>query len=300
MYVKTVRRRRAVLGALVVSSLILLTAYFREPAGGALHNVQRGILEVISPVQEGASRALKPVRDLFGWVGDTVTAKGDLQSARKDRDQWRAIAIKNQAEARQNAQLRGLVNLDRSPNDLTPYRPVTARTIGTSPNLWYVKITIDKGTSSGIHADMPVIASDGSAGGTGDLGNGLIGKVDSATGNSAVVRLITDSQVAVGARTVTNTATGTVKPSPGNPRDLVLRYVPKSQSPQAGDVVVTAGTVSRLADLASVYPPDLPIGKIWKVDNAGAEGQLPHLRPFVDIRRVQFVQVLTKQVNNNR
>src|SRR5919205_570862 len=101
MYDKTVRRRRAVLGLLVVSSLILLPAYFAEPAGGALHSVQRGILEVVSPIQEGASRALKPVRDLFGWVGDTVSAKGDLKQARKERDEWRAIAIHNQAAARQ-------------------------------------------------------------------------------------------------------------------------------------------------------------------------------------------------------
>ena len=42
MYDKTVRRRRAVLGLLVACSLILLTAYFGESTGGALHGVQRG------------------------------------------------------------------------------------------------------------------------------------------------------------------------------------------------------------------------------------------------------------------
>ena len=82
MYDKTVRRRRAVLGLLVASSLILLTAYFGESAGGGLHSVQRGVLEVVSPIQEGASRALKPVRDLFGWVGDTLDAKGELKDLR--------------------------------------------------------------------------------------------------------------------------------------------------------------------------------------------------------------------------
>ena len=43
VYDKTVRRRRAVLALLVVSSLILLTAYFGESAGGGLHSVQRGV-----------------------------------------------------------------------------------------------------------------------------------------------------------------------------------------------------------------------------------------------------------------
>src|SRR3954465_14827083 len=114
MYDKTVRRRRAVLGLLVVSSLILLTAYFREPTGGALHNVQRGILEVVSPIQDGARRALKPARALFGGVGHTVPAKGDLKDARKERDQWRTLAIQSQANARENARMRGLLGLDQS------------------------------------------------------------------------------------------------------------------------------------------------------------------------------------------
>ncbi|HEX5927630.1 MAG TPA: rod shape-determining protein MreC [Baekduia sp.] len=296
MYDKTVRRRRAVLGLLVASSLILLTAYFREPAGGALHNVQRGILEVVSPIQDGASRALKPVRDLFGWVGDTVSAKGDLKDARSDRDEWRSTAIHLQAQERENAQFRGLLGLDESPTSLKPYGPVTARVMGQSPTLWYAKITIDKGSSSGIEADMPVIASDGD----GSDDSGLIGKVESSTGNAAIIRLITDSSVSVSARTVGNTAQGVVEPSPGNPRDLILRYVAKNDTPDIGQVVATSGTVSKTDDLDSVYPPDLPIGRITRIDDQGAATQTPHLRPFVDLRRVQWVQVLTKKVNHNR
>ena len=296
MYDKTVRRRRAVLGLLVVSSLILLTAYFREPTGGALHNVQRGILEVVSPIQEGASKAIKPITNLFGWVGDTVSAKGDLKDARKERDQWRSQAIRNQAAVRENAQLRGIVGLDDAPKDLEPYQPVAASVIGHSPTLWYAKITIDQGSSSGIREDMPVLASDGKGGND----TGLIGHVESAAPGSAVVRLITDSSVAVAARTVGNTASGMVKPSPGNPRDLIMDYVQKNDTPDTDQVVVTAGTVSKTNELDSVYPPDLPIGQITRVDDQGTAIQTPHLRPFVDLRRVQFVQVLTKKVNHNR
>jgi rod shape-determining protein MreC len=297
MYDKTVRRRRAVLGLLVVSSLILLTQEFREPGGGALHHVQRGILEVVSPIQEGASRALKPVRDAFGWVGDTVSAKGDLAQARKERDQWRTIAARNEPATRANAQLRAAVGLDAAPADLTAYGPQTARVIGQSGTLWYAKITIDKGTSSGIHAGMPVMATGNGKGGD---DTGLIGRVDQAARGTSVVRLLTDSSVEVAARTVNGSALGVVKPSPGNPRDLILDSVVKEDTPAVGQTVVTAGTVSRTAELDSVYPPDLPIGRITRVDDQGAADQTPHLRPFVDLRRVQFVQVLTEKVDRNR
>ena len=44
------------LALLVALSLGLLTAYFRESASGGLHAVQRGFMEVLSPLQEGATR----------------------------------------------------------------------------------------------------------------------------------------------------------------------------------------------------------------------------------------------------
>src|ERR1700712_4733284 len=111
MYDKTIRRRRAVLLALVLGSLIIVTAYFGESSSSPLHSVQRGVMTVVSPIQDGASRALKPVRDLFGWVGDTVSAKGDLKQARKDRDRWQAAASARAFEAGENARLKGLLKL---------------------------------------------------------------------------------------------------------------------------------------------------------------------------------------------
>ena len=77
MYDKAVRRRRAVLVVLVALSLTLLTAYFGESSSGGLHSVQRGAMEVLAPIQEGANRVVKPVRDLFGWFGSTLDAKSE-------------------------------------------------------------------------------------------------------------------------------------------------------------------------------------------------------------------------------
>jgi rod shape-determining protein MreC len=294
VYDKTVRRRRAVLALLVASSLILVTAYFGESAGGGLHSVQRGILNVVSPIQEGASRALKPFRDLFGWVGDTFQAKTDLKKVRKERDSWQEQAIAAEQAQRENAQFRNLLGLEKQLS-LADYAPVTARVIGKSPTLWYATIYLDKGTSAGIRKDMPVIAADGSESGT-----GLIGKVAVASSNGAVVRLITDSSVSVPAVTVKEGAAGDVAPKVGNPRDLILKYTQRTDVVRRGDVVVTAGTTSKRSDLESLYPPGLPIGAVTRVDNAGTDAQEVHLKPYVDLQRVEFVRVLTKRVNGNR
>ena len=74
---KVVRRRRAALAVFVALSIAVLTAYFGESSGGFFHALQRGAQEAFAPIETGASRALKPVRDLFGWVGDTFDAKGE-------------------------------------------------------------------------------------------------------------------------------------------------------------------------------------------------------------------------------
>jgi rod shape-determining protein MreC len=301
VYDKTVRRRRAVLALLVVSSLILLTAYFGESAGGGLHAVQRGVLEVVSPIQEGASRALKPFRDFFGWAGDTIHAKGKVKDLTKQRNQLYRELTAERGATQENARLRNLLQLDG--NGVAAFKPISARVIGSSPTLWYATVVIDKGSSAGIRKDMPVIASDQDNG-------GLIGKVTNVTGDAAQVTLITDHTIAVAARVIAdphndkpprNTAqspTGLVQTEVGRPNDLVLSDTTRNDDIRPGDSIVSSGICS--ARLQGVYPPDLPIGKVTSVQDAGTDDQKVHVRPLVNVRRIQFVQVLSKRVNDNK
>src|SRR5918911_681149 len=112
MYDRQVRRRRAVLAVFVVLSLALLTVYFGESTSGGLHAVQRGALSVLGPIQEGASRALKPFRDLFGWVGDTVHAKSERDKLLKQNAALERQVTDLQAAAQENAQLKKLLSIN--------------------------------------------------------------------------------------------------------------------------------------------------------------------------------------------
>src|SRR4051812_37292049 len=109
MYDRQVRRRRAVLLALVACCLVLLTAYFGESSGGPLKRLQTGTMEVMAPIQEGANRALKPFRDLFGWFGDTLDAKSERDGLERERDALRTQVARLRAQAGENDQLRDLV-----------------------------------------------------------------------------------------------------------------------------------------------------------------------------------------------
>ena len=292
MYDRTIRRRRAVLALLVAASLILITASFG--GSGPASTIQRGIGSILSPIQEGASRALSPIRDLFGWVGDTVDATGELEQARKDRDRWQAAAVAAQADRRRLRSLQGLMGLKDTPTEIQAFAPKTGRVIGRSTSLWNSQITISLGSSDGIRKDMPVVAAD-----TGQ-GAGLVGKIAEVTGSSSVVMLLTNNDMAVGAKTIDGRSTGDLTPSSGDPQDLVLQSARLAASTRVGDVIVTAGTVSKREDLASLYPSDIPIGTISRIDDPSSETELAHVRPFVRMREIEYVQVLTGPVTAER
>jgi rod shape-determining protein MreC len=278
VYDKTVRRRRLVLALLVVLSLILLTAYFGESSSGGLHSVQRGFLTVVSPIQNGANKALKPVRDLIGWFGDTLHAKGQRDELRKQVDRLRREAIANDAEKHSYRELLTLYKLDNQLS-VSDYHPVTATVVAKSPNVWYSTVTIDKGESSGVRVNDPVIN-----------GEGLVGKVAQVASDGAQVTLITDSSVGVSARIGTSGATGIVQPKVGDPNDLLLQYLPANTQANRGEYVVTSGTVSSPDD--SLYPPDIPIGQVTQVNEESAYRSV-NVHPLANLHNLDVVQVLT-------
>jgi rod shape-determining protein MreC len=283
VYDKTVRRRRAVLGLLVVCSLILLTAYFGESGGGALHSVQRGTSEVLNPVQEGASRALKPVRDLFGWFGDTLSAKGKVKDLTAERDRLRGELARQDNATYENARMAKLLQTDGALS-LAAYGPKTARVIAQSPTVWYATIRIDKGSNDGVRVGQPVINEEA-----------LIGRVTVVFRGAAVVTLLTDTKSSVQARAGRREVFGQVEPvGAGNPNDLLLKFIPPSARLNPGDRVVTRGTVSDTDRLPSLYPPGIPIGVITRIDHEGTDTEEVHLRPYANMRSLDFVQVLTR------
>ena len=156
MHDKVVRRRRAVLALLVALSLFLLTAYFGESAGGGLHATQRGALEVLAPIQEGANKALKPARDLFGWFGDTLDAQDERDRlAARARRSSAARSRSCRSQNRELEQLKGLQEINTA-GGLRAVRPAcTSRVYQRSPSTWYQTVTINKGSSDGVAGRRP-------------------------------------------------------------------------------------------------------------------------------------------------
>jgi rod shape-determining protein MreC len=277
VYRKQVRRRRAILALLVVGSFALLTVTYGQGSNG----VQRGVSTILSPLQSAADRALKPARDLVNWFDETFDAKGRNERLHTELEAARKQAVGAQAALAENAQLRKLLGLDKGGAIPGGYTPVTGRVISRSPSVWFADVTIDAGSGDGVEVDDPVVN-----------GDGLVGRVAAVTGGSARVTLIADHSSAVSAKIVPSGVQGVLKPSVGDPGDLILDFLDSERRVGKGQSVVTSGW--RGQGIESSYPPNLPIGEVAEASLLEQEAQQQvHVRPFADLRGLDLVQVLT-------
>jgi rod shape-determining protein MreC len=277
-----------VLVLLVAVSLILLTAYFGETPSSPLHNVQRGVVEVLSPIEQGASKVLTPVRSVAGWVSDTLHAKSQVKQLQAQVAKLTREYAQAAGAAAENQQLKSQLHLDAS-LDISSYHPVAAQVILRDPTLWYQTIGLNKGSVDGVALHDPVLA-DGA----------LVGEVTELSANASTVSLITDHTVSVTARvTDANSDTGELIPAVGSPNSLVLQYLQPpdpgkiQNGPQQGQLVVTAGFKS--SPLESYFPANIPIGWVAPVNENQLfnDGQV-QVTPAANLRRFDVVQVLTK------
>lgn len=279
MYRKQVRRRRLVLGGLVVLAFVLLTVTFGSGSG----RVGSSLGGVLGPVQEVADGALKPGRDLVNWFDETFEARGERERLTRQLAEARSEAVAGKVAQTENRQLRKLLRLSRQGRLPAELEPVEARVISRSPTLWFSSVGIDRGRSDGIAVDDPVIEA-----------NGLVGVVSSVSRSTAVVNLLTDGASAATAKILPKGAQGIVRPRIGSPGKLVLEFIDDTAGIVKGQTVVSAGW--RSERLSSLFPPDIPIGKVENAPITRREAiQSVEVESFVDFRNLDLLLVLTKE-----
>jgi rod shape-determining protein MreC len=244
----TALKRRIVVGVLVLLSLVLITIYFREPAGGGLHSVQSGAATVLRPFEVGAERIARPFRDAYGYFAGLIHAKSQNARLRAQVDDLTQKVIQNSTAAAENADLSRQLDYIRSPRFPQDYDPVTTEVTTRAPSEFQQQVGIAAGSTNGIRKNDPVVTADG-----------LVGLVTKVAHDTAQVTLLTDPNSRVSALDMNTKATGMLSPGEGR-GTLSLGRVPKSQMLSARDTIVTQGW--RFRDLSSNYPRGILIGYI--------------------------------------
>jgi rod shape-determining protein MreC len=275
-------RRRVVVAVLVVLSLVLITVYFRESSGGALHGAQSAGATVLRPFEVATQRVARPFEDAYGYVSGLLHAKSEVKRLRAENTRLRNEVTINAYAASQNAYLRKTLHYLDSPHFPEDYTPITTQVLSTLAPAYGRVITIDAGKANGVRLWSPVTVA-----------QGLVGQVTGVTRYTAQVTLLVDATSNVAARDVSTHpgATGLVRHA-GSGDQLILDRVQKTLEVRKGDTIVTAG--SPQGKLPSVYPAGIPIGRVTSVSQNDVDiYKQIQVQPFVDFSSLESVVVLS-------
>ena len=267
MAIADIRQRPGVaLTAAILLHVVLISAQVNTSGGipvlqvvtfGAFAEVQRATMAMIDGVRGMWSGyvALQQVRE------ENATLKQELQSMQVRLQQERA-------EAQRTDNLRQLLELrERAHLDTTAAEVIAGP---ATPDIQTV--TIDKGTSDGLGADMAVISP-----------SGVVGRLILPSRRASKVQLLIDLNAAAGALIERTRVQGVVVGAGGNM--LKMRYVPGTADVKTGDLVVTSG-------IDGIYPKGFVIGTIDHVAGSVGEYHEISVRPAVDFARLEEVLIV--------
>lgn len=265
-------RGRLLLVAFVALCVTIITLDFRQTGIGPLERAQDAAATLVAPLQKGFTAVLRPVDNFFSSVRQLGSLRSENSRLRSQLEAERADDDRQEALADENVRLHEQLDLRRS---WPTMRTVTAQVIGENPSNYKWAVQIDKGRSSGIRVDMPVIDPDG-----------LVGKVVSVTNTSAQVLLLIDPGAGAKARIEGADVTGFVAGS-GATDKMRLELVGTTARVEEGDEVVTS-SYNR-----GVFPPGIPVGTVSAVEeDAAALQKLVTVEPEVNFTDLDLLEVL--------
>jgi rod shape-determining protein MreC len=223
---KSSLRLLAALGLL----LVLVVTLQKLPVGQRLN---LGIAPLISGLQA-------PGRwwQEFGlWFDDSRQLQSDYQQAFLQLQKQSALIQEVNSLREENRQLRALLSIKQ----LKGYHWHAAKVQGRSPEKMSQRLIL---LVNQARTDDVVVSSDG-----------VVGLVEQAKSDSAVVRTILDASIAVPVTMPGSSLAALVR---GEGNRLIVDFVPTELAPETGSVLLTSGA-------GGVFPPGLPVARITKV-----------------------------------
>ena len=265
---------------LVLVSLALITVYFRESSGGALHGAQRIGLSVLMPFEVAGERVSRPFRNAWDYTTDLLDAKSENERLRDELTELQKAYIDARTSAEENQALSESVKYISGPTFPDDYSAIVTRVVARPPSAYNQVVLVAAGSGDGVKVNAPVVTDDG-----------LVGLVTELTGNGARITLLTDQSSAVSALVLQSSAAGVVRHGPSDGSTLVLDRVGKDELVNEGDLVITAGW--RSGNLESLYPRGIPIGTVSSVGQQDVDlYKRIQVAPLVDFDSLDEVIIL--------
>ncbi len=267
MPVTDFRQRTAMLFiAVVLGHVILISAQVTSSAGVPLLEVVT--FGAFAEVQRGAAGLTGSIRDAWSGYGNLRHVRAENEELRRKLGELQVQFQQERARAERVRDLESLLGFKQQLQVDT----IAAGVIGASASLDFRGITIDRGTSQSVTANMAVIGP-----------AGLVGRVVTPTAHASKVQLVIDRNAAAGALVERSRAQGIVV---GSGADMLrMDFVPATADVKDGDTVVTSG-------VDGIYPKGFVIGKVEQVKNGNGIYKAIRVRPSVEFNKLEEVLVV--------
>jgi rod shape-determining protein MreC len=263
-------RGRLLIIGLIVTSLFMITLDLRGVQ--VIDGLRTGTQTALTPVQKVGSWVVTPFRNFFSDVTHLGRTRNQIEKLKIENDKLRLALLNRKVADAQLKQLKGALNLAGTAG----YKVVNARVISQGSSTSFTQtITIDAGTSSGIHTNMTVLS-----------GFGLVGVVKYAYTDSALVQLASDPAFRIGARIAGSQQIGIL--SGQGTRKGVLQLLDNTTQIRKGDALLARGSQN-----GRPFVPGVPIGEVTSVDNSpGAVTQTADVKFYANFSTLGVVAVV--------
>lgn len=262
-------RSRITISLLLISAVLLLTLDGR--GSGPIDSVRSGVLTVLSPLGGASSSITSPFRNAWNSAFDQDDLKKENDVLREENDRLKGDITANSIAKEQLQQLLQLVGIPFVGDTPVVHTRVVSGAVGNFGD----RIELDKGSSSGIERNMPVVT-----------GEGLIGKVVEVGENRSVVALLSSGTFRVGFSVVGTAAIG-IAQGTGSDGSLRGSNIDSRQAVTVGAIAATSGLAG------SPFPPNLPIGTITAVrTNEAALESTVDISMFANLNDLVYADVV--------
>lgn len=272
------RPSRGVLVLLLLASFTLITLDVRGGEDSPVEPLRSVVGNALGPVEEVTAAVVRPFQAVPELLTTAGTLRGEVERLEAENASLRGRLATSDVARNRAAELDGLLQSSAD----TGYALVPARVIAHGPAQSFSRtVTIDAGTSSGVHADMTVLNN-----------QGLVGRVVRADRSTATVLLIVDRESVVGGRLGSNMEVGFLRGrgQVGDRGRLDLDLVDNAVTPGRDDVLVTWGSEN-----GAPYVAGIPIGRVTSVFSSPRQlSKRAVIVPFADFTALDLVGVVVR------
>jgi rod shape-determining protein MreC len=270
------RPSRTALVLLLLACFTLITLDARSGDDSPVDPVRSAVGGFFGPVESVTAAVVRPLTAVPDFFTTTGSLRSDVARLEAENAHLKGQLASSSVDRNRAAELDGLLASSRR----TGYTLVPARVIAMGPAQSFSRtVTIDAGTSSGVHPDLTVLNNDG-----------LVGRVIRADRSTATVLLVVDQESVVGGRLGSSLEVGFLRGRGqlGDKSRLDLDLVDSSVAPGRGDVLVSWGSRN-----GAPYVAGVPIGVVESVYSSPRQlSKQAVIAPFVDFSSLDLVGVV--------